>query len=81
MSVWERIKRTRVMGAIWNWLQPCHNPNHIRHQLDVAIDSHRELSDKLVDELHRGKSAVARNLQIANEALSITDAVRRGEEK
>jgi hypothetical protein len=68
------------MGALREWLHPCQEPSHIRHQLDVAIDSHKRLSDKLVNELQRNKSVVARNMQMANEALRITDEVRRGEE-
>ena len=69
------------MGALREWLHPHQEPSYIRQQLDVAIDSHKQLSDKLVDELHRNKSVVARNMQMANEALIITDAVRRGEEQ
>lgn len=69
------------METLREWLRPCREPTRIRQQLDVAIDSHKDLSDKLVQELHRNKSVVARNMQMVNEALRITDAVRRGEEQ
>lgn len=80
LNVWEWFSKIPGALMIYEWLHPCQRALPLREQLDHAIDSHHAVADKLVQEVRDGQSKVSKHLQIANEALRISDETRWREE-
>lgn len=81
LDMWGRLKKAFSMSALRKWFHPDHRTSPLREQLDHAIDSHHDVADKLVAEVQQGRSNVTRHLQIANEALRVSEEVRRSQEQ